>query len=99
MTDLASVDYFSDGEIAQDPFEYFDHLRNTNPVFREPNYGVVVVTGYQEVVEGFKNSEALSAVTRSADRFHRCRSNPKATTSPSRSKHTVTCFRFPNTWS
>lgn len=62
MTDLASVDYFSDGEVAQDPFSYFDHLRNTNPVFREPHYGVVVVTGHQEVVEGFKNSDALSAV-------------------------------------
>lgn len=62
MTDLASADYFSDGELAQNPFEYFDHLRSMNPVFREPNYGVVVVTGYQEVVEGFKNSDALSAV-------------------------------------
>ncbi|MEE2033670.1 cytochrome P450 [Rhodococcus chondri] len=62
MTDLASVDYFSDGELAQNPFEYFDSLRSRNPVFREPHYGVVVVTGYQEVVEGFKNSEALSAV-------------------------------------
>jgi cytochrome P450 len=62
MTDLASADYFSDGELAQNPFEYFDDLRSRNPVFREPNYGVVVVTGYQEVVEGFKNSAALSAV-------------------------------------
>ena len=62
MTDLASADYFSDGDLAQNPFDYFDHLRSRNPVFREPNYGVVVVTGYPEVVEGFKNSEALSAV-------------------------------------
>ncbi|MFZ2176232.1 MAG: cytochrome P450 [Rhodococcus sp. (in: high G+C Gram-positive bacteria)] len=62
MTDLASVDYFSDGEVAQNPFEYFDSLRSRNPVFREPHHGVVVVTGYREVVEGFKNSEALSAV-------------------------------------
>ncbi|MGV9746870.1 cytochrome P450 [Rhodococcus zopfii] len=62
MTDLASVDYFSDGEVAQNPFRYFDHLRDRNPVFREPHYGVVVVTGYQEVVEAFKNTDALSAV-------------------------------------
>ncbi|MCW3469351.1 cytochrome P450 [Rhodococcus pyridinivorans] len=62
MTDLASSDYFTDGEIAQSPFEYFDHMRSRNPVYREPHYGVVVVTGYQEVVEGFKNSETLSAV-------------------------------------
>ncbi|MGW0173763.1 cytochrome P450 [Rhodococcus sp. NPDC003322] len=62
MTDLASVDYFSDGEVAQNPFEYFDHLRGRNPVFREPHHGVVVVTGHDEVIEGFKNTEALSAV-------------------------------------
>ena len=62
MTDLASADYFTDGEIAQSPFAYFDRLRDDNPVYREPNYGVVMVTGYQEVVEGFKNSDALSAV-------------------------------------
>lgn len=62
MTDLASVDYFTDGNVAQSPFEYFDHLRGRNPVFREPHYGVVAVTGYQEVIEAFKNSEALSAV-------------------------------------
>lgn len=62
MTDLASADYFSDGALAQSPFDYFDHLRSRNPVFREPNYGVLMVTGYAEVVEAFKNSEALSAV-------------------------------------
>lgn len=62
MTDLASADYFTDAEIAQSPFAYFDDLRNRHPVYREPNYDVVVVTGYDEVVEGFKNSDALSAV-------------------------------------
>ncbi|MFD1814618.1 cytochrome P450 [Rhodococcus gannanensis] len=62
MTDLDTVDFFSDGNVAQDPFEYFDHLRGRNPVFREPHYGVVAVTGHQEVIEAFKNTEALSAV-------------------------------------
>lgn len=62
MTDLASADYFTDAEIAQSPFAYFDDLRNRHPVYLEPNYDVVVVTGYDEVVEGFKNSDALSAV-------------------------------------
>ncbi|EME23472.1 cytochrome P450 [Rhodococcus triatomae] len=62
MDDLASLDYFSNAELAQDPFEYFDHLRSRNPVFREPNHGVVAVTGHQEVIEAFKNTDALSAV-------------------------------------
>ncbi|CAJ1587183.1 cytochrome P450 [[Mycobacterium] wendilense] len=62
MTDLASVDYFSDPEISQDPYAYWDHLREQGPVFREPHYGVVAVTGYQEVMTAFKDHDSFSAV-------------------------------------
>ncbi|BBX01414.1 cytochrome [Mycolicibacterium moriokaense] len=62
MTDLASVDYFSDQAISQDPYEYWDYLRSQGPVFREPNYGVVAVTGYREVMAAFKDHESFSAV-------------------------------------
>ena len=41
MSDFATADYFSDQDIAQDPYDYLDYLREQNPVFREPNYGVV----------------------------------------------------------
>ncbi|MGW5382397.1 cytochrome P450 [Nocardia sp. NPDC003963] len=61
MTDLAALDFFSDEALAQDPYAYLDHLRSRNPVFREPHYGVVAVTGYQEAVEAFRNTEAFSA--------------------------------------
>jgi cytochrome P450 len=62
MTDLATADYFSDQDIAQDPYAYLDYLRGQNPVFREPNYGVVAVTGYDEAVAAFKDYETFSAV-------------------------------------
>lgn len=62
MTDLASVDYFSDPEISQDPYAYWDYLREQGPVFREPHYGVVAVTGYQEVMAAFKDHDSFSAV-------------------------------------
>ncbi|KUI11309.1 cytochrome [Mycobacterium sp. GA-1285] len=62
MTDLASVDYFSDHAISQNPYDYWDHLRELGPVFREPNYGVVAVTGYAEVVAAFKDHDSFSAV-------------------------------------
>lgn len=61
MTDPASVDYFSDALVAQDPYEYLAYLRSRNPVFREPHYGVVAVTGYQEANEAFRNTDAFSA--------------------------------------
>jgi cytochrome P450 len=62
MTDLASVDYFSDQAIAQDPYEYLDYLRSQGPVFQEPHHGVVAVTGYAEVMAAFKDTDAFSAV-------------------------------------
>lgn len=62
MTDLTSVDFFSDYELSQDPYAYWDALREQNPVYREPHYGVVAVTGYQEVVAAFKDHDSFSAV-------------------------------------
>src|SRR5579875_1855039 len=62
MTDLAEVDYFTDADIAQDPYAYWDFLRSHGPVFREPHYGVVTVTGYREVQAAFKDVESFSAV-------------------------------------
>jgi cytochrome P450 len=62
MTDLASVDYFSDQAVAQDPYEYLEYLRSQGPVFLEPHHGVVAVTGYAEVMAAFKDTDAFSAV-------------------------------------
>ena len=62
MTDLASVDYFSDQAVAQDPYEYLDYLRRQGPVFQEPHHGVVAVTGYAEVMAAFKDIDSFSAV-------------------------------------
>lgn len=62
MTDLASVDFFSDPAVSQSPYEYWDYLREQGPVTREPHHGVVAVTGYQEVMAAFKDHESFSAV-------------------------------------
>ncbi|OBG68263.1 cytochrome P450 [Mycobacterium sp. E3339] len=62
MTDLADVDYFTDADIAQDPYQYWDYLRDQGPVVREPRYGAVAVTGYQEVQAAFKDVDSFSAV-------------------------------------
>jgi cytochrome P450 len=62
VTDLATIDYFSDQDVAQDPYAYLAYLREQNPVFREPHHGVYVVTGYPETVAAFKDHESFSAV-------------------------------------
>lgn len=62
MTDLAAVDFFSDPAVSQDPYAYWDYLRELGPVYREPHHGVVAVTGYQEVMAAFKDHDSFSAV-------------------------------------
>jgi cytochrome P450 len=62
MTDLADVDYFSNAEIAQDPYDYYEYLRGRGSVFQESHHGVVAVTGYAEVMAAFKDVDSFSAV-------------------------------------
>jgi len=62
MTDLATVDFFSDPAVSQSPYEYWDYLREQGPVVREPHHNVVAVTGYQEVMAAFKDHDSFSAV-------------------------------------
>ncbi|WP_077087014.1 cytochrome P450 [Mycobacterium rhizamassiliense] len=63
MTELADIDYFTNSDIAQNPYAYWEQLRSSQgPVAREPHYGVVAVTGYQEVQAAFKDVDSFSAV-------------------------------------
>lgn len=98
MTELADVDYFTNAEVAQYPYEYWDHLRERGPVFAEPHYGVVAVTGYQEVHAAFKDFEAFSAVNAIGGPFPPLPFTPRATTSATSSRHIDTSFRSTSTW-
>jgi cytochrome P450 len=62
MTELAAVDYFSDKAVTQNPYAYYEYLREQGPVCAEPHHGVVAVTGYQEVMAAFKDHDSFSAV-------------------------------------
>jgi cytochrome P450 len=63
METLRDRDYFSDPGIVHDPAPYFTELREESPVLREPRYGAVIVTGYDEVMD---------ALTRPADELSNC---------------------------
>lgn len=49
--ELAQRDYFSDLEIVDHPHEYFAAIRDISRVWREPRFGVLMVTGAAEVTE------------------------------------------------
>jgi len=61
MTDFDTVDYFTDPSLVPDPHPYFDHLRSKCPVVKEPHYGVLAVTGFEEATTILKENDAFSS--------------------------------------
>jgi cytochrome P450 len=63
VTDLDALDFFHDDSLVADPYPYFEHLREQCPVHREPHQGVVMVTGYEEAVAVYNDTERFSSCT------------------------------------
>jgi hypothetical protein len=82
MDDVDAIDFFRGDELLVDPFPYLEALRAECPVRRELHHDVVMVTGYDEAVAVYNDSERYSSCTSvSDDPKVRCRS--RATMSPS----------------
>jgi cytochrome P450 len=61
VTDWETIDFFSDESLVEDPYPYFDHLRSRCPVLATDNLGVVAVSGYEEAMEIYLDTEAFSS--------------------------------------
>ena len=59
-TDFASVDFFRNRALTQDPNPYYDWLREQNPVWREPNRDVVMISGYDEAIAVYHDQATFS---------------------------------------
>jgi cytochrome P450 len=59
--DLTTVDFFRDRRLTDDPYVFYEALRNKCPVSREDHYGVTMVTGWQEAVDVYNDAEAFSS--------------------------------------
>ena len=55
-----AVDFFRAGSLYQNPYPYYEYLREHGPVWREPHHGVVMVTGYPEAVEVYHDTATFS---------------------------------------
>ncbi|GFG86545.1 cytochrome P450 [Mycolicibacter algericus] len=60
-TDIDAVDFFTDNALLHDPYAYLAQLRDECPLRREPHHGVVMVTGYDEGVAIYNDTERFSA--------------------------------------
>ncbi len=61
MSEIDTLDFFSDPSLIDDPYPYFDELRARCPVQLEPHHGVVMVTGYEEAMEVYHDAERFSS--------------------------------------
>jgi cytochrome P450 len=69
MTDWRAVDFFTDSDVAADPYPYCEYLRAQCPVVNVPSSGVVAVTGYDELVQVYRDSATFSSVNSSLGPF------------------------------
>ena len=61
MTDYNAIDFFRGDELVADPYPYFDWLRAQCPVQREGHHGVMMVTGYDEAVAVYNDTDTFSS--------------------------------------
>jgi cytochrome P450 family 150 subfamily A5 len=61
VTDYDAIDFFRGNELIADPYDYFDWLRTQCPVRREPHHGVMMVTGYEEAIAVYNDTDSYSS--------------------------------------
>ncbi|MHA5047872.1 cytochrome P450 [Streptomyces sp. SD15] len=61
MNDFEAMDFFRDDGLVADPYPYFEALRGKCPVQRETHHAVMMVTGYDEAVQVFNDTETFSS--------------------------------------
>jgi cytochrome P450 len=59
--DYDAIDFFRGNELVEDPYPYFDWLRDQCPVRREPSQGVYMVTGYDEACAVYTDTDTFSS--------------------------------------
>jgi cytochrome P450 len=54
-------DFFRSDRFVNDPYSYFDYLRQQSPIVREPHQGIFMVTGYEEALEIYNDPARFSS--------------------------------------
>lgn len=70
--EFAAHDFFRSDRFIDDPYGYFDYLRQQSPVVREPHQGIVMVTGYNEALEVYNDPARFSSCMSTTGPFAGC---------------------------
>ncbi len=63
MDNFDSLDWFTDPNVHQNPYPYYEYLRAQGPAVRLKHHNVVAVTNYDEALKIFRDDEHYSLVT------------------------------------
>lgn len=58
---LIDKDFYTDPDILLDPYAYFEEMRQHGAIFQPPGRDYLIVTGFEEALEIFKNTTDFSA--------------------------------------
>jgi cytochrome P450 len=61
-TNFDALDFFTDPSLADDPYPFFEHVRAKGPIAPEQHHKTLLVTGYDEIWEVYRNTEDFSSV-------------------------------------
>ncbi|MET7767197.1 cytochrome P450 [Nocardia sp. NPDC005366] len=61
MTDVDAVDFFTDNAVLHAPYDYLAALRTECPIRREKYHDVMMVTGYDEALAIYNDTESFSS--------------------------------------
>ncbi|WP_405182915.1 cytochrome P450 [Nocardia sp. NBC_01377] len=61
VKNFQDLDFFLGQELVDDPYPYFDSLREVCPVTKENHHDVTMVTGYEEALEVYNDVERFSS--------------------------------------
>ena len=61
MPEYDAIDFFRGDELVADPYPYFEWLRSQCPVQPEPHHDVMMVTGYEEAVAVYNDTDSFSS--------------------------------------
>ncbi len=64
-----AIDYFRTPAIYQDPYPYYEYVRAHGAVWREPHWGVFMITGFEEAMAVYNDSATFSSCNAVAGPF------------------------------
>jgi cytochrome P450 len=67
--DLQSLDWFTDQTLIEDPFPFYEAVRDQGPIWCEPHRGCFLVTGYDETTAIYRDLQTFSSCNAFAGPF------------------------------